>query len=954
MLQKIVTSICFSILFLTISNVNIIAASGGKITGRVNDGSTGEALVGANVILLGTSFGAATDNNGNYNIVGIPPGKYTLMVSYIGYQSKSEKVEIKYSETHQLDFKLNYGAVEGKTVTVTAQAVGQAEAINRQLNSDIISNIVSSDKILALPDVNAAEAVGRLPGMSIIRSGGEGNEIVVRGLSPQYNLITINGVRVSATDLDNNSVDVSMISPDMLSGIEVKKTLTPDMDADAIGGTVDFELQGAKAGGFHIQARMNGTYNALRTDAGNYNGFVKLNSRFWNDKLGVIATGNVERIQRGADQYNADYLVVREKHPGESYAPMRVDRVNLQYTNDVRERKDFSAILDYKLPQGKIMLNSVMSVLDRDDYIYVNDYNYSANPTAHYRRFEETQTETTIFQNSFTGNYDLNSALIDWGLSSSNSYQRIPFDNSIAFGENGAFDVASLPANYTPHDLVNSAYNNFENTFMLNGDLSRNHSVELQLAAKLNIKIPYTINEQISGYLKFGGSYRETSKNRASSDSYGNPFTNDTLSNTPNFFGTTTLQNWIDPNFNTGNFLDGKYSFGPVLSASELNQYINNYAADSLYHVNPLALVDDYGIDQGVSAGYLMGVINLGKYIMLLPGVRYEYTNAHMTGRIGNVASQEDQLAIINGSIRDTSTTIFYANWFPGVNMKIKPTDWFDIRLAFTKSLSRPAWNWLVPKMKINGVQYTVTIGNPYLQPQLSTNYDLYLSFYGNSIGLFTTGAFYKAIRNLIYQPAAHFINTVVEAEKLGDKNLRGFELYKPINDQYLTKVKGMEFDWQAGIFRLLPSPFNGIVLDINYTHIWSSTQYPISGFRRVGYSSIPFDTVRGGEMIDQPADILNCSIGYELGNFSGRYSLLFQGKTLRGVGDRPENDSYTANLLRMDLSVNYSITPKLKIFYSVNNVTNEPDARFQEIQSYITSQQYYGMTMTFGLGYAL
>ena len=160
-----------------------------SISGTVKDSLNGDALIGANVFIEGTSLGAATMDNGQYQVNNVNLGTYTIKVSYIGYQSKELEITLSEEKNYVQDFNLNYTTVEGKTVEVTAQARGQMDAINRQLKAKSIKNIVSSDRIQELPDANAAESVARIPGVSIRREGGEGNKVVIRGLSPKYGQI---------------------------------------------------------------------------------------------------------------------------------------------------------------------------------------------------------------------------------------------------------------------------------------------------------------------------------------------------------------------------------------------------------------------------------------------------------------------------------------------------------------------------------------------------------------------------------------------------------------------------------------------------------------------------------------------------------------------------------------------------------------------------------------------
>ena len=180
------------------------------LSGYVTDTKSEQSLIGANIYIEGTSLGSATDEKGYYKITSVKEGNYIIKVSYIGYETLTDTIQL--DQTSELldgknftkDFKLNYTTIEGNEVTVTAQAKGQMAAINKQLNAKSLVNIISSDRIQELPDANAAETVARVPGVSIQREGGEGNKVVVRGLSPKYNSVTVNGVKLASTDNEND------------------------------------------------------------------------------------------------------------------------------------------------------------------------------------------------------------------------------------------------------------------------------------------------------------------------------------------------------------------------------------------------------------------------------------------------------------------------------------------------------------------------------------------------------------------------------------------------------------------------------------------------------------------------------------------------------------------------------------------------------------------------------
>ncbi|MBP8976856.1 MAG: carboxypeptidase-like regulatory domain-containing protein, partial [Bacteroidetes bacterium] len=278
-----------------------MAQGSGSIKGKVVDAATGEPLIGGNVVVLNTSIGAATDINGMYFLRVVPAGKWLIRVSYIGYEEATQEVTITGGEALELNFKLTPRAIEGEAVVVTAQMKGQDAAINQQLTSNTIANIVAADRIRELPDVNAAESIGRLPGVAISRSGGEATQVVIRGLSPKYNLVTVNGMPLPATGGDDRSTDLSMISSNMLGGIELKKAMTPDMDADFLGGVVDLKLKEAPEN-FETRLSIQGGYNKLQDYHKNYNLNASVGNRFFDNKLGILLNLNADNYDRSADK----------------------------------------------------------------------------------------------------------------------------------------------------------------------------------------------------------------------------------------------------------------------------------------------------------------------------------------------------------------------------------------------------------------------------------------------------------------------------------------------------------------------------------------------------------------------------------------------------------------------------------------------------------------------------
>ncbi|MBN1894112.1 carboxypeptidase-like regulatory domain-containing protein, partial [bacterium] len=343
----------------------------GVLRGVVIDSLSSRPLAGANVYLVGTALGSATDLDGLYRIDQVPPGNYTLRISYIGYKARQMPVLVLPGQTAVQNATLVFDVLEGQAVIVTGQAVGQAAAINQQISSNTIVNVISEEKIQELPDVNAAEAMGRLPGVSIQRSGGEANKVVLRGLSDKYSTVTVDGVRLAPTDADARGVDLSTISQGSLAGIELYKALTPDKDADAIAGSVNLVTRAAPAERL-LRTDIRGSYNDLNQSYDQYDIGLKYGERFLKSLLGVQVTGNLERRDRSKEDYDLDYNQEKGLPVGSDY---EITDFALNYTDEIRSRQGLSLLLDYYTPDGgSIRFKNIYNRTKRDYIEYGRNY----------------------------------------------------------------------------------------------------------------------------------------------------------------------------------------------------------------------------------------------------------------------------------------------------------------------------------------------------------------------------------------------------------------------------------------------------------------------------------------------------------------------------------------------------------------------------------------------------
>ncbi|MGD8780267.1 MAG: TonB-dependent receptor [Ignavibacteria bacterium] len=939
----------------------------GSILGLVSDAFTGEPLTGASVYLEDTGFGAATNQEGRFVVIKIQPDKYKLKVSYIGYLTREFELNFSKERIKELFIELTPTTIQGETIVVSEQAFGQTAAINQQLSANTIKNVVSSEKILELPDANAAESVGRLPGISLIRNDGEGERVVIRGLSPTYNSVAVGGIRVPATDDSDRSVDLSIISSEILAGIEVIKALTPDRDADSFGGMINFKLKKALQSGFKSSLRLQFGANELRNDYGNYKGTWIFSDRFFNNKLGIVVAGHIERNQRGSDSYEVEWEITREKRTGEEYAPMSATQVDIGYNLDERKKYGFNALFDYIVPNGSLFFRAFLS--SRSDKVSSQTIDYYYSDALMSRYLLNSETRTAMNSVALGGEHEYNWVNIDWAASISQSSTITPYSNSFGFNHADAYSIDDLPTYPTADDIINASTKDLSDFYANAFERGSSEAEEKENSYQLNIEFPYAITQKLAGKLKLGGKFRDNRKVRDDTElirtlyswsnsseiamyhsQYGNPgFEFQYVSSN----GAPSILNYIDYSSNFGKILNGKYDFSVVLSQSELNHLVDAYLLDSAMVVQRAADLSDYETEEQIGAGYLMTELNYGQEFMLLAGIRYEHTYTYLLGKQGTVPNEVVEYDYSQNPVEDADAEVQYSNWFPMFHFRFRPAEWCNLRLAYSKTISRPRREWMLPSIAINSGTSSVDIGRPELKPQISRNLDAHLSFHSNRLGLLTIGSFYKSISNLIYYRTGH---KILNASEEGfPSNWKGLTLNSPENNSYKTKVYGLEFEWQSNLW-WLPKPLNGLVISLNYSHIWSKTDYPKSFVKNTileGYpylSSTVIDTTRSGKMPDQADDVFNLSFGYDNGDFSGRFSVLYQGKSLYEVGSREELDSYTSPITRLDLSLKYRFSKSIGIFLNINNILNTVEQSYQQRETCVSSIQYFGTTSDLGV----
>jgi TonB-dependent receptor len=857
----------------------------GKIFGTVTDTTSGSPLPGASLLIQGTSMGAATDVYGKYVIPAIPPGSYTLVVRYIGYKGREIPIEVKSGSTVEQNFSLISQALEGEEVVVTAQARGQKAAINQQLTSNTIINVVSAEKIHQLPDADAATALSRLPGVSLMN----GDQVVIRGVQAKLNQILINGIELPSTDMNNRATNLGFISSNLLSSIEVIKALTPDMDANTVGGVVNLKLREAPTG-LHFDALSQGNYNSSDRVSDNYKFWASVSQRFFDDQFGVFLQGNLDRSDGGNQVASIGTLLLGTNDNSYGNATYITNTANFEYDANIVKTSGGSLILDYRLPNGKIVFQNTYAgnLTDQDN----NQIQFNFDNTGVTYTVDRELFGKDLWINALQGENTFGSIKVDASLSHSFSQQYTRFGHQLSpwtsFTNQSSF---SAPFGVDGSGQI-IRYNNAEQGLTLNkalgilNDLNPSDADSATLAGwtsshynqfsqhlyntSLNVSAPVNFTNDITAIFKAGGKYARTTRvnnvdehfSHGEGDTYANPAAN-------NYFPAKTLSasnplrftDVLDNNFTRGkyylnslyNFTNGGFPY--VIDESKYDGWLKLSEQGWAVPVQQGdSWKDDWNGAEQFSAGYLMGTFNVGPQLTVLGGARFESYNMKYHAQFTQIQHTVFGTAIstINPSLGDSANPVDVYhnvppsthnvdrtdnNVFPGVQLQYKVNEWSDLRLAYTTGISRPDYTAIIPKIAFYVGNFE--LGNPLLKPATAQNFDVVGSVHDNTLGLFTINAFYKVIKNQMYSTSIYYTNLSQYAANIyiPDSTFLaqrfGFDV--PItqtvgvslNNPNLGYIRGIEIDWQTN-FWYLPGPLSALVLDVNYTKSGSNTAYNI------------------------------------------------------------------------------------------------------------------------------
>ena len=896
-------------------------AQTGEVRGRVTAEETGRHLPGAQVVLEGTAHGTLVERSGYYRLPRVPAGTYRLLVRYIGYTPFRARVVVSAGETVEQNAALGLSAVTLDPLTVTVQT-GQAKALTAQMNSATITNIVDQEQIEAFPDYNTAEALQRVPGVNISRSFGEGKFVAIRGTEPRLTSVTVDGQKLATPEDEERFVALDVISSNQLAGLEVTKALTPDMDADAIGGTVNLVSRSA----FDLPSGQ----RELRLNAGY--GHADLGSRPLYDLAGsysqLLAGDRLALSLNGSFRDTRKITHNNESQWGEESTedgvtiPFALRETQLYRYNNERQRLGAGLDLEYRpAPTTRYFLRGMFN--QRDDYqnrqgerfrVDRGDY---LSPTqvagASIVRAFQDRTETQYITNVAAGGsrrfgawkVDLTAAYT-YGEQNKDGGQILPefainsdvdLDIDLADPERPGFTVTNQPSSFT-NDAANYELDVLDFRFEKTSDQERIGALDIGRSFALGAN---------SGTVQFGAKARQKAKDR-NDQRWRYSWAGDGSISMAQF-ATNEVE---EP------FFDGRYTFGPTVDRARIRTFLDANRGTNLEEEVRVedSIGDAYEAGEDIYAAYATGSVTLGR-LLLLAGVRNEYTRTDYEGTRLNLIGDEYEIQPVADSRN-------YNHVFPSFHARFAATERTNLRFAFTSGIARANFFDLVPYLWIANEDLSITRGNSNLVPTKSWNFDVMAEHYFRSIGVLSAGVFYKSLSNIIYDR--------IFTQATGP--YAGYEVTEPVNGGG-AKLYGAEVNWQQQL-TFLPGALAGLGVYANYTYSKSEADLR---FRE--WTTLP----------GQAGDVGNVALSYDRYGITARVSMNYSGRLLSRVGETPAEDFITQSSTQWDFSSSVYVGHGASLYLNMINFTNEPQRVFLGGDpSRPRIIEYYGWNTNFGV----
>lgn len=917
-----------------LANVNVNELKHGTIKGRILDTSN-QTLPGATIYIDSLHTGVVSDINGFYTLTNIAPGTYKVKVSYVGYSPVEMTITVPEGKTVESDVMLNDG-VKLREVVVGGAFNGQRRALSSQKNAMGIVNVVSADQVGKFPDSNIGDALKRISGINVQYDQGEARFGQVRGTSADLSSVTINGNRIPSAEGDTRNVQLDLIPADMVQTIEVNKVVTADMDADAIGGSINLVTKNTPNKRM-FNATAGSGYNAVSKKA-QLNLGLTYGDRFFNDKLGLMFSGSYQNAPGGSDNAEFEYDV------DDGSVVMKEAQMRQYYVT--RERQSYSLALDYEFnPDHKISFKGIYN--RRNDWenryrVVYKDLDESdpseqsielqtkggADDTRNARLERQQTMDFTL-----DGEHNLGGRLLmDWAASFSRAsedrpnerYFGLKMDNNTGenlintfrgIGGRAPYSTIAIPGldneGWELDELTNSNQSIYENEWKF----------------RLNFELPL-MKGLYGNTLRFGGKYTNKEKDRETTmykydgeDVNDNPIFND--GGAWREHGSSQIRKgfMVGDNYPEGtHFVSKKYlgsiNFNSMQGEPDYEEMSGNYHAK-----------------EEITSAYLRFDQKLGQKLDLMLGLRMEHTALNYRGLNWVVDEDENESLESTGNRKNS-----YTNWLPSVLLKYDVNDDLKLRASFTETLSRPKYSALIPSVNYNRADEEATIGNPNLKPTTSYNFDLSAEYYFKSVGLVSVGFFYKSINNVIVDEVWKGMDSQLPITGTYD-----YEISKPIN-AYDADLFGVEVAYQRDFGFITPAlkclGFYG-----NYTYTANKT-------KNHHFEHRVLEDGEDIDMIGSPEHTANASLFFEKWGFNLRLSYNFASAFVDEMGEVAQLDRYYDKVNYLDLNASYTFGKRFKttIYADVTNLLNQPLRYYQGTKDRTAQVEYYGARFNAGI----
>jgi TonB-dependent receptor len=891
---------------------------GGLVTGTVTDAGH-YVLPGARVELEPRGQSTVSDQQGRFALQNVPPGDYQLTISYVGLLSFSDKLTIRSGETSRVDAILQVAGVREEVTVSAARPRGEAEALNRERTSDNIVQVLPAEVITSLPNTNIADAVGRLPSVSLERDEGEGKYVQIRGTDPRLSNVTINGVNVPSPEGGVRNVKLDVIPSDLVASVEVNKTLSASQDGDAIGGSVNLVTKTASEQPYVAASAMAG-YTDIVGGRGLDQFSATAGRRLGADRrLGILFGGTYDWNGRGIDDI--------ESSPGLFNGTPVVSAIDIREYRYYRSRIGFAGGADYRLARGtsayvRGLFSNFKNYGDRWAYSpgagdFLTPTSTDANGTMDFG-LQNRRPNEQIYSVTGGANHVAGAWLVDYDLSGSHARQDRLDQSTVNFTgpDNVAYRVDTSDPN-RPQLVVSNGLNVFNPALYTGTSLqtANDRARERDVSGALNVIRPYSAGTR-TGALHVGFKVRDADKSQTANDQ--------------TFAISGLPMSAVIGSFSNPGFYSGAYQLGPLADLNSILAFLAAHPGSTTLDANTTRQKSDpnaYGASERVTAGYIMNDVELSR-AHLQTGLRIESTHASYTGNVvvTDRSGQYVSTTPVSGDQR-------YTDLLPSAQLRFALDANTNLRLAYGRGIARPNFSDLPPYVVEQDKKKSVSVGNPALRPTSANNLDLLFERFLEPLGVIQAGVFYKDLRDPIYR----VVSPVVTG------SFAGFAQTQPVNGDR-AHVSGVEMSWQQHL-AFLPGALSGLGVRANYSYTVSRATVP-------GRSDDP-------ALLRQAPNNWNADATYDRGALSARmgvthndaniFAYNFQPGADGGISG-PNGDQYLYAHTQLDAQASVAVSRQLQLVVSLLNLNNEVFGFYQGSPQYPVQREFYNRTISIGI----